>query len=308
MRVAVLYGGRSRERDISLKTGTAVVRAVKSLGYECIPIDPGFTVADDIVKAAADVYFIALHGRFGEDGTIQGLLEIMERPYTGSGVLASAATMDKVFTKKVLTATGIPTPDFISVTRREYDGTAGDLSALEIPFALPWVVKPSREGSSLGLSIVEERSALDKAVNTALSHDREALVERYVKGVEVTVTILGRHEPSALPVIEIVPASGRYDYESKYTVGATEYIIPPRLPDDIVAEAQALALKAHLALGCTDLSRVDLMIGDNGPQVLEINTIPGMTETSLVPKSAAAAGIEFADLVDRLIHWGASAR
>ncbi len=300
MRVAVLLGGMSREREVSLRTGNAVLAALGKLGYEGVAIDPGRGVARDILEAAPDVVFIALHGRHGEDGTIQGLCEILGVPYTGSGVLASAAAMDKVFTKRILRAAQLPTPDFAVVEAE----VPRDLPVFRPPF----VVKPAREGSSLGMTIVGDAADMETALRTALSHDSKVLIERFVKGAELTVGVLGVKEPFALPAIQIVPRSGRYDYASKYTVGATEYVIPPRLPEDVVADCRVLAVAAHRALGCAGVSRVDMMIGDDGIEILEINTIPGMTETSLLPKAARAAGIEFPELVDRILKWALEAR
>lgn len=303
MRVALLAGGMSRERDISLKTGAAVKRAIATLGYECVEIDPGPGVAKDIVDSACDIAFIALHGKFGEDGTIQGLLEIQGIPYTGSGVLASSAAMDKVFTKKIFKSSGLPTPDFIAIHNHKAKGWVESVG-LNIPFAGPYIVKPSREGSSLGITMVDNPSTLPTAIRTALTHDDDVLIEEFVTGKELTIGILGAQEPQALPPIEIVPRSGKYDYASKYTVGATEYIIPPRLEREVIEDCKGLALAAHRALGCFGVSRVDMIVGPNGIQLIEINTIPGMTETSLLPKSAAAAGIEFHQLVDDLLKWG----
>jgi D-alanine-D-alanine ligase len=302
MRVAVLLGGMSREREVSLKTGRAVLNALGTLGYEGIPIDPGRGVASELIEAAADVVFIALHGRYGEDGCIQGLLEILDLPYTGSGVLASSAAMDKIFTKRLFRSAGLPTPDFAALDVGSLDGP------LAAPnFGPPWVVKPSREGSSIGMSFVDTRDDLETAVRTALAHDPSVLLEKLVRGKEITVGVIGNAHPTPLPPIEIRPKSGRYDYASKYTPGATEYIIPAQIPENVISDCQALGLAAHRALGCRGVSRVDMIVGDEGIDLLEVNTIPGMTETSLLPKSARAAGIEFPQLVDRMIRWALEA-
>jgi D-alanine-D-alanine ligase len=302
VRVAVLLGGMSREREVSLKTGRAVLNALGTLGYEGIPIDPGRGVASELIEAAADVVFIALHGRFGEDGCIQGLLEILGLPYTGSGVLASSAAMDKIFTKRLFRSAGLPTPDFAAVDASSLKG------GLATPnFGPPWVVKPSREGSSIGMSFVDTREDLETAVRTALAHDPNVLLEKLVRGKEITVGVIGNAHPTPLPPIEIRPKSGRYDYASKYTPGATEYIIPAQMPESVISDCQALGLAAHRALGCRGVSRVDMIVGDEGIDLLEVNTIPGMTETSLLPKSARAAGIEFPQLVDQMIRWALEA-
>jgi D-alanine-D-alanine ligase len=315
MKVAVLLGGMSREREVSLKTGKAVIDAVRALGHQPIPIDPGRGVARDLVDSDADIVFIALHGRWGEDGTIQGLLEILGMPYTGSGVLASAAAMDKIFTKRIFRSTGLPTPDFMVRTMNkkpdqiEHSSFSTHHSSFPPPpFPPPYVVKPAREGSSLGMSFVDDPRDLPGAVQTAFLHDASVLVEAQVHGVEITVGVIGNDHPEALPAIEIAPKSGRYDYASKYTVGATEYIIPPRLPEVVIADCRALALQAHRALGCSGLSRIDMIVGESGIELLEVNTIPGMTETSLLPKAAAAAGIPFPELIGRIIRWGMEAR
>lgn len=302
MRVAVLLGGMSREREVSLRTGNAVLSALSRLGCDGVAIDPGCGVARDLMEAAADVVFIALHGRYGEDGTMQGLCEILGLPYTGSGVLASAAAMDKIFTKRIFRASGLPTPHFI--VSDDKISPALDLSASPPPFAPPYVVKPATEGSSIGLSVVHDLAQLAMAVRAAHAHDSKVLIERFVRGAEVTVAVIGGADPNPLPVIQVAPKSGMYDYASKYTPGATEYIIPPKLPASVVADCQALGLAAHRALGCCGMSRVDMIVGSSGIELLEVNTIPGMTETSLLPKAARAAGIEFHELIDRIVRWG----
>ncbi len=300
VKVAVLMGGLSRERDVSLRTGAAVVAAVEKLGHEVVPVDVGPDVATVLAQARPDVAFIALHGRGGEDGTMQGLLTILGIPFTGSGVLASAAAMDKAFSKRLFRAAGLPVADGLVVQ-------AGD-PVPEPSFPLPWIVKPSNEGSSVGLVIVRRREDLAPALGEAALHDRDILVERFIEGVEITVGILGGDEPFALPAIEIAPKSGVYDYASKYTKGATEYIIPPRLPAGEIARCQALALAAHQVLGCRGVSRVDLLVNSDGPVILEVNTIPGMTETSLLPKAAAAHGLPFHEMIGRIIGWALEGR
>ncbi|MEK8022460.1 MAG: D-alanine--D-alanine ligase [Candidatus Hydrogenedentota bacterium] len=305
MRVAVLLGGMSREREVSLRTGSAVLSALSKLGYDGVAIDPGRGVARDLMESAADVVFIALHGRYGEDGTMQGLCEILGFPYTGSGVLASSAAMDKIFTKRIFRASGLPTPDFL-VSDEKLAVVSDRIDSP--PFPPPYVVKPASEGSSIGMSIVHDAAQLPMAIRSAHTHDAKVLVERFVKGVEVTVAVIGGNDPMPLPVIQVLPKSGQYDYASKYTPGATEYIIPPRLPAATISDCQSLGLAAHRALGCSGMSRVDMIIGESGIEILEVNTIPGMTETSLLPKAARASGIEFHDLIDRIIRWGMEAR
>jgi D-alanine-D-alanine ligase len=291
-RIGVLMGGISHEREISLKTGTTILKALQERGYNAVGID----VSDDIVKRLAeehiDAAFIALHGRWGEDGTVQGLLELLHIPYTGSGVLASALAMNKIKSKEIFRFHHIPTPEFI--TPHE-----GELSS-EPPFPPPWVAKPASEGSTIGVGIVMERSGLEEAIRAAQGYDREVLVERFIDGKELTVGILNG-EP--LPVIEIAPKEGLYDYEAKYTPGKTEYRCPASISEEKQREVQELSLKAYRVLGCHGCARVDLRLSDHGEAfIIEVNTIPGMTETSLVPKAAAQIGISFPQLVEVILE------
>lgn len=294
-RIGVLMGGISREREISLKTGKAILKALSEKGYSVHPIDVGHDIAEVLVKERIESAFLALHGRFGEDGTIQGMLELMGIPYTGSGVLASALAMDKVMTKKVFLCEKIPTPLFDVFEREEVEKGL----QREISFPLPAVVKPAREGSTIGVSIVRKREELLAALQGAGEYDREILVEEFMKGKEITVGILGQ---LPLPVIEIVPKSGFYDYHSKYTKGETQYIIPAQIAREKYLYAQEISLKAYRALGCEGCARVDLMTDEDGnPFVIDVNTMPGMTETSLLPQAASYAGIAFGDLAERIL-------
>jgi len=294
-KIGVLMGGLSREREISLKTGAAIRKALLEKGYDVRAIDVGHDVAEVLIREKIERAFVALHGRFGEDGTIQGMLELMRIPYTGSGVLASALAMHKVLSKKVFLCEGIPTPSYEVLHREELEkGTGGSLS-----LRLPVVVKPAREGSTIGISIVREEEDLLPALKKAAECDEEILVEAFVRGREVTVGILG---DIPLPVIEIAPRSGFYDYRSKYTKGETEYIIPARLPRERYLEAQETSLRAYKVLGCSGCARVDVMTDEEGnPFVIDVNTMPGMTETSLVPQAARHAGISFGDLAERIL-------
>lgn len=292
LRVGVLLGGWSDEREISLKTGQAITKALIAKGWEVIPIDVDRNVCDRIKHEGIDVAFLALHGRFGEDGTIQGVLEMMGIPYTGSGVLASSVAIHKIFTKIVLQHAGIPTPLFVPLGK-----TDGPLE--ESPFGYPVVVKPATQGSTIGIHIVNGRSELKDAVADAFGYDDAVLVEEYVPGRELTVGILGT-EP--LPVLEIVPRSGFYDFQAKYTHGQSEYRCPAPLSEDIAGRVQELGAHAFRALGCRDFSRVDFRLREDGsPFCLEINTIPGMTDTSLLPKAALVQGIQFPELVERIL-------
>jgi D-alanine-D-alanine ligase len=289
-RVGVIMGGTSREREISMKTGRAILKALQEEGYDTVAIEVSADLVQRIVAQPIDVAFIALHGRGGEDGTLQGLLELLQIPYTGSGVLASALAMNKIKAKEIFGYHGIPTPKFIPLQ----DGTVD-----EPPFPPPWVVKPASEGSTIGIDIVMDRAGLAAAVQRARSYDQEVLIERFINGKELTVAIL-KGEP--LPVIEIVPKKGFYDYQAKYTPGQTEYICPARISDRQHAEVQRVGLKAYHALGCSGCARTDIFLNEKGEAfVIEVNTVPGMTETSLVPKAAAHVGISFNRLVEIIL-------
>jgi len=294
-KIAVMMGGLSREREISLKTGKSILKALGEKGYTVVPIDVGDDIAEKLVKEKVECAFLALHGRFGEDGTIQGMLELMRIPYTGSGVLASALAMDKIMSKKFFLCEKIPTPRFEVFQREQIKKDRPQ----KVSLPLPVVVKPAREGSTIGISIVRRDEELDPALKMAGEYDEEILVEEFIKGREITVGIL---QNIPLPVIEIAPKSGFYDYHSKYTKGETEYILPARIPREKYLYAQEISLKAFQELGCSGVGRVDLMADeDENPFVIDVNTMPGMTETSLLPKAASYAGIPFEDLVERIL-------
>lgn len=294
-RVGVMMGGISREREISLRTGKAILKALTEKGYNICPIDVGEDIAEQLVKEKIECAFLALHGRFGEDGTIQGMLELMRIPYTGSGVLASALALHKVMAKKFFLCEKIPTPSYEVFKREEIERDPSRTVSLPLPV----VVKPAREGSTIGVSIVREGEELLPALKEAGKYDEEILVEAFMKGKEITVGIL---EDIPLPIIEIVPKSGFYDYRSKYTKGETQYIIPARIPRESYLYAQEIGLKAFQVLGCSGCARVDLMTDEDGnPFVIDLNTMPGMTETSLLPKAAEFVGIPFGDLVERIL-------
>lgn len=287
MRVGVLLGGRSSERDISLRSGEAVAGALESQGLDVVRIDVDLDVAQRLLSERVQVAFIALHGRWGEDGSIQGLLESLAIPYTGSGVASSAVAMDKVLSKRLFESAGIPVAPWMVLG-------SGVVEPSSIPFGFPCVVKPSREGSSVGVHVVREPGALAAAVDDARTHAGEVLVERFVKGREINAAVLGDR---GIGAIEIVPASGFYDFNAKYVSGTTRYLFPAPLPEEQYAEACELALKSHRALGCDGATRTDLILGEDGRfVVLEVNTLPGMTATSLLPKIAAGVGVEFEEL------------
>lgn len=291
--IGVLYGGLSAEREISLKTGSAVFKALKSLGYQAVAIDVGQDLPSQLKESAIEVAFIALHGRFGEDGRVQGLLEMLQMPYTGSGVLASSISIDKVATKQMLLYHELPTPGFeILKTSQQAEQLINNCRHL------PLVIKPSREGSTIGISIVQSVEALRHGIDTAAALDGTVLVEEYIDGLELTVSVLNEE---ALPIIQIVPKGGFYDYHSKYTAGQTEYLLPAPIDAGIYAQIQQVAVKTCKVLGCRGAARVDFMLRENEFYCLEVNSIPGMTETSLLPKAAKAAGIDFNQLVERML-------
>jgi D-alanine-D-alanine ligase len=293
-KIAVLLGGLSAEREVSLKTGRAVLQALLENGCDAVPIDAGHDLPAQLRDAAAELAFICLHGRYGEDGTVQGLLEMMQVPYTGSGVMASSMAMDKVVTKQILLYHEISTPGFMVFH-------AGDdrVALLDSCRHFPLVVKPAREGSTIGISIVRDREQLEAGLAEALRHDDLVLVEDFIRGDEVTVSVLNG-EP--LPIIQIVPKSGFYDYASKYTPGQTEYLLPAPLNAVLYDRLQQTASAACRALSCRGAARVDFMVREREFFCLEVNTIPGMTATSLLPKAAAEAGISFNELVMRILE------
>ncbi|MDT8441654.1 MAG: D-alanine--D-alanine ligase [Desulfuromonadales bacterium] len=292
-RIGVLMGGVSAEREVSLRTGQAALGALRAAGCEAVAVDAGPDLPARLVETGVEVAFIALHGRHGEDGTVQGLLEIMGIPYTGSGVLASSLAMDKRMTKELLIRHGVSTPAFVSYRHGD------DLDVLLHGWQnYPVVVKPAREGSTIGISRVEDRAGLDAGLRTALQHDELALVEEFIDGVELTVAVL---DGAALPIIQVVPKDGFYDYQAKYTPGQTEYLLPAPLAAGLTRRVQDAAVAACALLGCRGAARVDFMVRGDELFCLEVNTIPGMTETSLLPKAAAAAGIDFRDLVLRIL-------
>ncbi len=303
--IAVLQGGRSAERDVSLSTGAQVAPALRSKGHEVTLVDtaePDFI--DRLRRMRPDVAFICLHGRFGEDGTMQGLLELLDIPYVGSGVLSSALAMNKVVSKHVFAMEGIPTPAYVPLRAGEPVDTEGIAAEL----GDKTVVKPANEGSSVGMTIVHDPSELPAAISLAFEHDSLVIVERFVTGAEVTVGVLGNDDPIALPTLEVVPEHEFYDYESKYVPGMSRHIIPARVSDQARLECQSIAVAAHIALCCEGMSRADTIVTPGGEvTLLEVNTIPGMTATSLLPEAARAAGIEFPVLCDRLVGYALDA-
>ena len=294
-KIGVLFGGLSAEREVSLKSGAAVHQALVAQGYNAVTIDVGRNLADVLKREGVEAAFIALHGRYGEDGCVQGLLELQQIPYTGSGVLASALAMHKLYSKQSFTASGILTAPFRCYRRGE------TVNVADLPFDLPLVVKPVQEGSSVGVSIVKEETQLAAALEEAFRYDEEILVEQYIKGQEVQVGIL---DDTPIGAIEIVPKNEFYDFAAKYTDGMAQHIFPARLEPLLYEKAQQVGLAAHLALGCKGYSRVDLLVTPAGEcYVLEVNTLPGMTALSLLPEIAAkGAGLSFEALVSQIIE------
>ncbi|MDQ7819257.1 MAG: D-alanine--D-alanine ligase [Armatimonadota bacterium] len=343
--VAVLMGGPSAEREVSLATGREVIRALDPARYDVVPVeitasgrwvvrgdgnagtrepgadaptpdagsripdlsprapDPGIERA--LLSRRVDVAFIALHGPYGEDGTVQGLLELLGIPYTGSGVLASALGMDKWRSRQLFERQGIPVPRYLSVREDDWRDRARVRRLVGDSLGYPCVVKPNAQGSTIGVSLVRRPADLDRAVDLAFGYGPVVLIEEYVAGTEITVGILDDPEtgrPVPLPVIEIVPHDEFYTYRAKYAPGGSDHVIPARVPEAVARRAQEAAVRAHQALGCEGMSRVDMIARGEDAVVLEVNTIPGLTPTSLLPDAARAAGIAFPSLVDRIIR------
>ena len=311
LKIGVLLGGRSSEREVSLRTGDAVYKALIAKGYPAVKIDVGFDIAERIKAEGIELAFLALHGKHGEDGTIQGLLEMLDIPYTGSGVLASALAMDKIAAKKMMLYEGLPTPLFKTVSRYKAH-TVGleNISNMVLnDMGLPLVVKAPTQGSSIGITFVRHKDELVKALELAFKYDPTALVEQFIEGIELTAAVLGNDDPVALPLIEITSSTGVYDYEAKYTIGMSDHIIPPRIPLEQQNTIKYIALQTYKAIGCRGLARIDFILDREGnPYVLEVNTLPGMTATSLFPDAARAAGIEFQDLTDQIVRLAIEAR
>lgn len=294
-RIGVLLGGSSTERDISIKSGKAVYEALVSLGLDAVMVDitGENTAGDQITKENIKVAFIALHGRFGEDGTLQAILESMNIPYTGSGVLASQLAMDKIVSRAIFEKKNLNVPKYKVLKKKIF---SPDIDHLMFPI----VAKPATHGSSIGLSIANNKKELNKAIETAFEYDTRVILEEYIPGKEITVGIL---DDEPLPVIQISPKRQFFDYTAKYTSGLTEYIVPAKLPPVVSRNAQEAGISAHKALGCKSFSRVDMILdGNNRCVVLEVNTIPGLTAISLLPKAAACIGIDFPTLCLKIVE------
>jgi D-alanine-D-alanine ligase len=305
-RVAVLKGGPSLERQVSLRSAARVEDALEQAGFEVIPIDVDADLVERLRSANADVAFVALHGRGGEDGTVQEILEIVGVPYTGSGVLACMRSMDKVLTKHLLVEAGMPTPDFFAFSEMAFKelGAARALPAIEQRLGFPLVVKPAAQGSALGIKFARSPEDVPEALVSAFSYDDRVLLERFVDGRELAVGLLESDgDVRALPIVEALPKEEYFfDFEARYEIGKTEYVCPADLPAEVTDEAQQLAVGTYRLLGCYAFARVDMILSKAGElQVLEAQAIPGLTETSLLPQAAEAAGIRFDELIERIV-------
>jgi len=297
-KVAVLFGGRSAEREVSMMSGAGVLAALRGRGVDAHAFDPAERALDELKREGFARVFIALHGRYGEDGTVQGALELLGIPYTGSGVMASAIAMDKVYTKRIWTTHGLPTPGFALAH------SVADVADAATRFGLPMAVKPSREGSTIGFTKMLSADQAQAAFEIARRHDDDVLCEEFVDGRELTIAVIGSGAAArALPVIEIVAPAGNYDYQNKYFRDDTRYVCPAELPPALADEISTLALRAYLAIGCEGWGRVDVMLrrADDRPFLLEVNTSPGMTGHSLVPMAARAVGMSYEDLCLRIL-------
>lgn len=307
--IAVLKGGRSLERSVSLTSGARVEDALERLGHRVVGVDVGGDFVARLGELRPDAAFVALHGRDGEDGTVQELLEVLAIPYTGSGVSACIRCWDKVLAKHLLRDAGIPTPDFHAFSETAFRelGAAQALPAIEQALKFPLVVKPAAQGSALGIKFARTAADVPMALVSAFSYDRKVLLERYVPGRDLAVSIVEEDgEPRALPIVEAVPTSDDfYDFEARYEIGRTQFVCPAELPDEVAARTQELAVEAYRTLGCAGFARVDLMLHEDGERlfVLEANTVPGLTGTSLLPQAAEAAGISFDGLVERQLAF-----
>ena len=302
MRLAVLRGGKSAEREVSLRSGAQVTKALRGLGHDVTEVDLDGRTWDVLRDGGFDCVFNALHGRLGEDGTVQGMFELLGLPYTGSGVLASALCMDKARAGKMMAGVGLHVPEFEELEIKE--GVAADVvERLVAHFALPLVVKPAREGSTIGLTIAKTSDDVASGLVLAGRYDRRVLVQRFVAGTEVTIGVLATPKLQVLPTLEIVSENPVYDYDAKYTAGKSHHIIPARIAEELRAAASDAAARAFTELGCSGMARVDIIVDASGtPWVLEVNTVPGLTELSLLPDAARAAGISFEQMCGRLIE------
>jgi len=302
MKVAVLKGGRSLERGVSLRSGARVEDALERLGHEVAAIDAGADLVKLLIGKQPDIAFVAMHGVGGEDGTAQELLEILGIPFTGPGAAACARCMDKALAKHAIREAGLPTPDWFAFNETAFRelGAADALAGLEQSLGFPLVVKPSRGGSSLGVRFAAAAAEVPQALVSAFSYDGRVILERFVGGRELAVSVVGEE---ALPIVEAIPAEGdRYDFEARYEIGRTRFVCPAELNEEQAGAVTEVALATYRALGCTGFARIDLILAEDGPWVLEANAIPGLTDTSLLPQAAEAGGMSFEQLVERILE------
>lgn len=299
MKIAVLYGGTSGEREVSLSSGKGIIQALKNNGHEVTGIDFHPERLEEIIQLNVDLVFIGLHGKFGEDGRVQGLLEMLGLPYVGSGVLASALAMDKAKAKQIFESNDIPVAKSKVYTITDKTNLLGVEKEVNQVFKVPFVIKPNSEGSTLGLTIVENPEQILDGLKRAATSDDTILIEDFIQGREITVAVLGE---KALPIIEIIPKNAYYDYESKYAAGGSEHIVPAPIDAETTKTIQELAVKAHSVLGCKTYSRVDFILTEeNQPVILEVNTLPGMTPTSLFPDAAKVIGLDYDSMIETFV-------
>lgn len=301
-KIVVLMGGPSSEAEISRLTGTAILNALQEKGYNAVGMEfVPKTLVEDIKESGCDIVFNAVHGKYGEDGRIAAVLEMIDMPYTSCSVLSSAITMDKVASKHLFRSTGISTPNCLIYRKTDTDRNL--VEEIAGKFSMPVVVKAASQGSSIGVEIVEKKEDLQKAIDACFEYDDAILVEEFIKGRELSIPVYGNKEKKALPIIEITTNSGRYDYKSKYTKGESFHIIPAPLSEELTAKIQKLCIDACTVAGCRGVVRVDVMLSEeNIPYVLEINSVPGMTQTSLVPDAANHVGISFGELCEMILQ------
>ena len=304
MKIAVLYGGVSKEREVSISSSKGIISALKKNGHDVVAIDFHPEKLHEVIELDVDLVFIGLHGKYGEDGSIQGLLDMLNLPYVGSGVMSSALAMDKYKAKQLFATENIPVAkgERYRITKTTDVSELGKQIANDFDF--PFVIKPNREGSTVGLTIVSDSTQIKEAIEKASQSDEFILVEQFIKGKELTVPVLGKmNEETALPIIEIIPKNELYDYESKYSEGGSEHIIPARISDELTEQIKDYAIRAHRVLGCETYSRADFLLTDKGiPYILEVNTLPGMTPTSLFPDSAKSVNMSYEEMIEKFVQ------
>lgn len=304
MKIAVLYGGVSNEREVSISSSKGIIEALKRNGHDVIGIDFHPERLQEVIELNVDLVFIGLHGKHGEDGCVQGLLDMLEIPYVGSGVMASSVAMNKFKAKQLFEQAGIPVAKGEQYRMDQETNIDEVVDHIHANFEFPFVIKPNREGSTVGLTIVRHENETKEAVKKAAENDLYILVEQFIKGKELTVPVLGEiHKEKSLPIIEIIPKNELYDYEAKYSVDGSEHIIPARIDKDLTEKIQAYAVLAHQILGCETYSRADFLLTEEGvPYILEVNTLPGMTPTSLFPDAAKSIGISYEEMIEQFVQ------